>query len=154
IAQSAIGRLPETDLEVPIKDLDSLVTHNTAILGILGIGKSCLAYELIRRVTAEGIKVICIDITNEYKKELPVYIPGDGAIVTDDENAFNAINAKFEYVHSEGQKQVPDKSGNAAEYKAAIRKDLSSFLFGADAIPTPAFETSKKVRIYNVDYHK
>jgi hypothetical protein len=154
IAQLAIGRLPETDLEIRIKDIHALVTHNTAILGILGIGKSCLAYEIIRRVTAEHIKVVAIDITNEYQSELPGYLAA-ASIVADNENAFNGINAKFEYVHNEGQKQVPDKSGNISDYKAAIRKDLCQFLFGVDSVPQPfQFETTKAVRIYNVDYHK
>ncbi len=157
IAQNAIGRLPDTDLAVPIKDFDSVVTHNTAILGILGIGKSCLAYELIQKIVDKDVKVICIDITNEYKKELPSYLKSASLIVSDDENAFNVINAKYEYVHTEnnGQKQNPEKSGNVNEYKAILRQDLCNFLFNADVIPeTPVFETSKKIRIYNLDYHK
>jgi DNA helicase HerA-like ATPase len=155
IAGTAIGRLPATDLEVRLADVNAIVTHNTAILGILGIGKSCLAYEVIKRVSAEGIKVVCIDITNEYKKELPPYLPGAGAIITDDENAFNSINAKFNYVHTDAGKQVPDRSGNVHEYKAAVRADLSNFLFGADDVPSPPnFDGSRKVRIYNVDYHR
>ncbi|MFZ2072696.1 MAG: DUF87 domain-containing protein, partial [Minisyncoccia bacterium] len=159
IAKSSIGRLPNTDLEIPINDIDSIVTHNTAILGILGIGKSCLAYELIKKVTDKNIKVICIDITNEYKKELPVYIPTNDAILSDNENAFNEINAKFEYIYTEGlgtmTKEIPDKSGNIQEYKAAVNKSLCNFLFGTDVVPTLTdFEDTKKVRIYNVDYHK
>lgn len=80
IAQNAIGRLPQTDLEIPVKDLDAIVTHNTAILGILGIGKSCLAFELIRKVAATRVKVICIDITNQYNTPsgLHAYIDPQG----------------------------------------------------------------------------
>ncbi len=152
IAQNSIGRLPDTDLEIPIKDINAIVTHNTAILGILGIGKSCLAYELMKRIAEAKVKVICIDITNEYKKELPEYLP---AITSDDENAFNEINTKYEYIHTDGAKQNPEKSGNVNEYKEAIRKDLCQFLFGTDNVPeSKAFETAKQVRIYNVDYHK
>ncbi|MFZ5376888.1 MAG: ATP-binding protein [Patescibacteria group bacterium] len=158
IAKTSIGRLPDTDLEIPLKDIDAIVTHNTAILGILGIGKSCLSYELIQRITEKGIKIVCIDITNEYKKELPDYIQ-DSAIVSDSENAFNSINTKYEYIHTEGsgstQKEHPDKSGNLVEYKSAINKDLCQFLFGQETIPeSKVFETTKKVRILNLDYHK
>ncbi|OQA93724.1 MAG: AAA-like domain protein [Microgenomates group bacterium ADurb.Bin219] len=154
IAKTSIGRLPDTDLEIPLKDIDAIVTHNTAILGILGIGKSCLSYELIQRVTEKGIKVVCIDITNEYKKELPDYLP-EATIVSDDENAFNSINSKYEFIHTDGTKQNPDKSGNIAEYKIAINKNLCKFLFGQDTIPdSKDFETTKKVRILNLDYHK
>jgi len=159
IAQQAIGRLPGTNLEIPLKDVDAIVTHNTAILGILGIGKSCLAYELIKKVVAESVKVICIDITNEYKKELPAYLTENDPITSDDENAFNSINSKFEFIHTEGagqaQKEHPDKSGNLPEYKEVIKKDLCSFLFGQETPPEDKkFEATKKIRIYNLDYHK
>lgn len=159
IAINSIGRLPETDLEIPIKDIDSIVTHNTAILGILGIGKSCLSYELIKRVSDDGIKVICIDITNEYKKELPSYIQGENTIFSDDENAFNAINSKYEYIHIEGtlpnQKENPEKSGNLYEYRQILNKDLCSFIFNSETIPnSKEFDHTKKIRIYNLDYHK
>lgn len=155
IAQNSIGRLPDTDLEIPIKDINSIVTHNTAILGILGIGKSCLAYELMKKIAGENIKVICLDITNEYKKELPNYFPTVNAISSDDENAFNAINSKYEYIHVVGDKQNPEKSGNLKEYAEAIRKDLCQFLFDADDVPdSKEIVVTKKVRIYNVDYHK
>ena len=158
MSESSIGHLPDTDLEIPIKDIDAIVTHNTAILGILGIGKSCLAYELIKKVSEKNIKIVCIDITNEYKKELRPYLTND-AIISDDENAFNSINANYDYIHTEGTgsmiKEHPDKSGNLAKYKTAINKDLCNFLFGHDVIPEGnAFEATKKVRIYNLDYHK
>lgn len=159
IAENAIGRLPETDLEIPIKDINSIVTHNTAVLGILGIGKSCLAYELIKKVSAKDIKVICIDITNEYKKELSNYIPDTG-IVADDENALNCINSKYDYIHIENQglkneKENPDKSGNILDYKKALNKDLCEFIFGQSTIPSSRnFDLSKKIKIYNPDYHK
>lgn len=51
-------------MSIPIKNINALVTHNTAVLGILGVGKSCLTFELIKKIVAAGIKVICLDITN------------------------------------------------------------------------------------------
>jgi hypothetical protein len=156
IAVNSIGRLPDTDLEIPIKDIDAIVTHNTAILGILGIGKSCLAYELIKRISEKGIKIICIDITNEYKQELLPYLPTANAIISDDENAFNPINTRYDYIHTESNgTKNPEKSGNVNEYKEAIRKDLCQFVFNSDSIPEDkTFDAIKKVRIYNLDYHK
>jgi len=69
-AIEAIGYLPRTDFSVSIKSLPELVSHNTAILGILGIGKSYLAFELVERMLAEEIKVICLDLTDEYSDQL------------------------------------------------------------------------------------
>lgn len=64
-----IGFLPGTQFGLQV-DCDDLVTHNTAILGVLGSGKTSLAVELISRMVADGIKVWIIDITGEYEKLL------------------------------------------------------------------------------------
>lgn len=60
-----VGRLPGTAYQVGIK-IDQAVQYNTAILGILGVGKTSLAFELIQRMLCEGIRVVVIDITGEY----------------------------------------------------------------------------------------
>jgi len=77
VRPDAIGHFPGTDYPVTLRTdtgqaigLHALVTHNTAILGILGIGKSYLALELVERMAAVGIKVLCLDLTNQYAAEL------------------------------------------------------------------------------------
>lgn len=67
-----IGCLPNTQFPVRV-DPHLLVTHNSAILGILGSGKSCLALELVERMIRAQIKVVCLDLTNQYSKELSPY---------------------------------------------------------------------------------
>ena len=69
-SSSAVGHFPGTNYPVSIKSIDELVTHNTAILGILSVGKSMLAIELVERMMVAGIKVICLDLTNQYADEL------------------------------------------------------------------------------------
>jgi len=156
----AIGKLPETSLEIILKEPNSLITHNTAILGILGIGKSCLTFELIKKsVEATKAKIVCIDITNEYKKELVDYISTD-LIDTDDENTFNKINSKFEFICIETDTQKREtknyeKSGNQLEYRESLKKDLLQFFFNQESVPdNKKFNNTKRVRIYNPDYHK
>jgi len=73
VAAGAIGHFPKTDYSVSINPHEA-VTHNTAILGILGIGKSFLAIEMVERMIAEGIKVICLDLTDQYAKELGPFV--------------------------------------------------------------------------------
>ncbi|WP_425390993.1 ATP-binding protein [Ekhidna sp.] len=159
IAEKFIGRLPTTSYPIPIVDYHSLVTHNTAILGILGIGKSCLTFELIKKSIEkiESLKVICIDITNEYAREdrLPRYI-SDEKIERDVANSFNQINAKIEFVSSdENGKQYPDKSGNKDLYRNEIRLDLLKFLFDSQQTPNEYVVSDKKnIRVYNPDFHK
>ncbi|MDT8900763.1 ATP-binding protein [Anaeroselena agilis] len=59
-------------------DKADLVTHNAAILGVTGSGKSCLGYSIIEELIRGGIKVICIDNTGDYlrhvQKEKPAHI--------------------------------------------------------------------------------
>ena len=71
--EGAIGHFPGTNYSVGY-DASEAVTHNTAILGILGIGKSFLAIEQVERMIAKGIKVICLDLTNQYVKQLTEFL--------------------------------------------------------------------------------
>lgn len=68
--ENVIGHFPGGAHPVKLANIDHLVTHNTAILGILGVGKSMLAIELVERMMARRIKVVCLDLTDEYAKEL------------------------------------------------------------------------------------
>lgn len=70
----SVGHFPASDFNTRIKSVAELVTHNTAILGILGIGKSMLAIELVERILADNIKVICLDLTDEYAEQLPEFV--------------------------------------------------------------------------------
>ncbi len=145
-----IGRLPNTEFGVPLASVEELVTHNTAVLGILGIGKSSLTFELIQKVVAgTESRVVCIDITNEYAERLKDYLTV--GITADGVTAFNGINAKYATVVD----HEPEKCGNVNDYRPAVRADLMDFLFGSQTIPADKhFAGDSRVRIYNPDYHK
>lgn len=72
-SSDCIGRFPSTPYGVRF-DVTEGVTHNTAILGILGVGKSYLAIELVERMIARGIKIVCLDLTNQYETLLADFI--------------------------------------------------------------------------------
>jgi hypothetical protein len=63
-----LGLVPSTDLSAAL-NLDDLVSHHTAILGVTGSGKSFLARELIQEIKKDT-KVICVDFTGEYIDKL------------------------------------------------------------------------------------
>lgn len=148
-----IGKLPATNCGIPITNYDALITHNTAILGILGIGKSKLTFELLKKVEANtNAKIICIDITNEYARQngLFKYI-NQNKIIYDDENAFNCINSTFENVVGTSI----SASGNQSMYRSEIKKDLCNFFFNSNEFTSEStFSEDKKIRIYNIDYHR
>ena len=124
---ASIGVLPGTHYQIPIHNIDALVTHNTAILGILGVGKSCLAFELIQKVAllsrnhGPRTKIICIDVTGEYAATLPLY--GVECMVPDDEELLkrliplrnNAVKAK-------------DEGGNHLAFRNGIKAIINGFM--------------------------
>ncbi|WP_152020820.1 ATP-binding protein [Aliarcobacter butzleri] len=136
-----IGTLPNTSYEIPIKEPNSLVTHNTAILGILGIGKSRLTFELIQKVINDtDTKIICIDITNQYLKEIVSYI--DKSLVINDLSILTKKALKHKSSNS-GASNQPNQWGNENFYQKKVKKRLQ------------AFDKSKgKILILNPDWHK
>ena len=118
----SIGHFPSTNYSVDIQDLGIAVTHNTAILGILGIGKSMLAIEYIERMLAVGIKVICLDLTNQYEKELDDYY--DSPIEIERIKKIQEAGDKDRDAFTED----PERGGSLPNLRQAIQEALLSFL--------------------------
>ena len=113
---SSIGNFPGTAYTVSV-DPQKLVTHNTAILGILGVGKTYLALELIQRMQIDQIKVICLDITDEYGRELG-YVEPPG---------LTAMAAKVGLGKTNYQ-QNREEGGGVREFRKSMRAVIESFL--------------------------
>jgi len=63
-----LGIIPNTTLPSVI-NLGHAVSHHMALLGVTGSGKSFLAREIIKELTKDT-KIICVDFTGEWKREL------------------------------------------------------------------------------------
>ena len=118
----AIGHFPKSNYTVGIKNIHELVTHNTAILGILGIGKSILAIELVERMISDSIKIICLDLTNQYTKELADFydLSYEESRITKIKNAGKQDQDSW---HDD-----PDKGGSMPNFSQALYDDLKEFL--------------------------
>ncbi|MEK6285646.1 MAG: DUF87 domain-containing protein [Acidobacteriota bacterium] len=119
--RSAIGHFPGTSYPVSV-DVHSLVTHNAAILGILGAGKSFLALELVERMIDAGVKVICLDLTNQYAKELSPYYDAD---------ARRPAIEKLQAIGAAGKtlvNQNVEEGGSINTFSLAVRTVLKGFL--------------------------
>lgn len=117
-----VGHFPGTNYGVSLKNIDELVTHNTAILGILGVGKSMLAIELVERMLAGRIKVVCLDLTNQYASELEPYVDREGEAEMLD---------KLQELGKAGKTNVKknvEEGGSCKAFSDAIVKELESFL--------------------------
>lgn len=133
-SSSAVGHFPGTNYPVSIKSIDELVTHNTAILGILGVGKSMLAIELVERMIVEGIKVICVDLTKQYSNALAPYYDSASEQASLD-NLRQIGQAGKTKVH-----QNVEYGGSRREFAEALAQEISTFLK-----PT----TQQTLKIYN-----
>jgi hypothetical protein len=121
-SRDAIGHLPGTEFEVRLKGVSSLVTHNTAILGILGVGKSSLAFELVERILAEGIKVICVDVTGEYEEALSPFIDREKQQRAEEVLLAATTNGKTNY-----QRNV-EEGGSRSAFAAKLGELIAKFL--------------------------
>jgi hypothetical protein len=62
---ASVGLIPNSDFPIHAS-IDDLVTHNTAIVGVTGSGKSYLAFHLIESLISANIKVLILDLTRQH----------------------------------------------------------------------------------------
>jgi hypothetical protein len=116
---ATVGHFPGTPYSVGL-NISSAVTHNTAILGILGIGKSFLAIEMVERMIAEGIKVICLDLTNQYAQQLERFF---------DKKYEEAQLKELLSAGGRGEiKQSKEEGGSAPEFREAVIGQFRDFI--------------------------
>jgi len=130
----AIGRFPGGSYPVQLANVNHLVTHNTAILGILGVGKSMLAIELVERMMARGIKVICLDLTDQYANELDGYYdkPSEDAKLDEMMARVGARSANLE--------DNPEQGGSVPILEQELYSDIREFL---------SIQNKSLLKIYN-----
>lgn len=86
-----IGKIPGTNYPL-LLNLHDTVTYHTAILGVTGSGKSVFCRDLLRKIIAEGTKVICVDFTNEYRTKFPDFEPENVIADAHKDDLFKAID--------------------------------------------------------------
>ena len=130
-----IGHVAYTSNGVSL-DINELVTHNTAILGVLGSGKSYFAFELIERILSKGIKVICIDSSGEYQNELAtLYDPLlDTKLISNMAVIGPPGKIKYSYIQEEG--------GSVADFEKEL-KDSYSYSLGIQDYNLRIFDPSQ-----------
>ncbi|GMO70042.1 MAG: hypothetical protein Ta2A_18570 [Treponemataceae bacterium] len=69
-----IGLIPNSRFPIHL-NLDDVVTHNTAILGVTGSGKSYLAFRIIEALVSQKIKVMILDPSRQHYAYLTKFSP-------------------------------------------------------------------------------
>ncbi len=129
---TAVGFFPNTGYPLSV-DVQQLVTHNTAILGILGAGKTFLALELVERILLNGIRVIALDLTNQYVSELTPYY--DAAVEQPNIDKLKALGP----AGKTNVKQNVPEGGSVQAFQAELKQQLTTFMADPQA----------RIRIYN-----
>lgn len=128
----AIGYVPGTRYSIRYKAAPA-ITHNTALIGVLGSGKTTLARELVCRNVTAGAKVVVLDITGQYAPLFDDLVPAG--------EANERVQGFNEHLADWHERTVPDEShlfGSVGEYRRHLRVDLEAFLQG-----------NEHLRIYN-----
>jgi len=60
-----IGRIPNSEFPIHV-GIDDAITHNTAVIGVTGSGKSYLSLWLIEGALRKGIRVLILDVSRQH----------------------------------------------------------------------------------------
>jgi DNA helicase HerA-like ATPase len=97
-----IGLIPNSNFPIHIK-LDDIVTHNTAILGVTGSGKSYLSFRIIEALIEQKIKVLILDPSRQHFSYLAKFIPTALRTTQDVDSWLNSTDS-FIGIHQFGTK--------------------------------------------------
>ena len=122
-----IGHVPSTSYGIAV-DIHQAVMYNTAIIGILGIGKTHLAWELIQRALASGIKVVALDITGKYSQHLSDLFPPEK-----EEEIGASIQARIAG-NLENATVRDNEAGNLLDFIQAMGEVLERFISGPELL--------------------
>jgi hypothetical protein len=121
------GRLPKSNISVFGDFVENFNCH-TAVLGVTGSGKTEFAFDLIRHSISNGIKVICIDLTSQYKGRLADLNPSDLSIheTTSKELGQKLFDVETGQYGSPQEKKALQAFSN--KIRADVDKEIASFM--------------------------
>ncbi|MCH8497825.1 MAG: DUF87 domain-containing protein [Marinobacter sp.] len=117
------GNLPKSNVPV-VGDFVGNFNFHTAVLGVTGSGKTEFAFDLIRHSVACGIKVICIDLTSQYKGRLADLNPTDLSI---QEQTSRDLSQKLFDVET-GTYGAPNEKKALQAFSEQLRHDVDASL--------------------------
>lgn len=98
IENCVVGNVPNSNFPVHVK-LEDIVTHNTAIIGVTGSGKSYLTFYLIEALVAKEIRVLILDVSREHYQYLLHLNPHQLRRESDVETWLNDPNSSLIGIH-------------------------------------------------------
>jgi len=117
------GKLPKSNIPV-VGDFVGNFNFHTAVLGVTGSGKTEFAFDLIRHSISGGLKVICIDLTSQYRGRLSDLEPTDLSI---QEQTSIDLSQKLFDVET-GTYGAPNEKKALQEFSKKLRSDVGAEL--------------------------
>lgn len=117
--EMVLGFIPNTNFPV-IANVESLVTHHTAILGITGCGKTEMAFTIISKMIDLKTKIFCVDFTGDYIKEFESLKPKQLSISSE---KARTLNEKLFAVET-GQFGAGNELKELEKYKKELIPDI------------------------------
>lgn len=129
----ALGTIPGTDVTV-VSNINDLISHHSAILGVTGSGKTELAFRIIDSAIENNVKVFCVDITDQYRDRLSLYNPTELSI---DTQLADELGEKLHEVET-GEYGAGKEKKVLQQFTDRLRKDIdcrvSCFVNGPDSL--------------------
>lgn len=127
-----VGNIPDTNYPV-IMNKGTAITHHLAVLGVTGTGKSVFSRNLVREYVKDKTKVICVDFTGEYVKNLSDLKPDSIISVADSKTLFQYIDWKqTELEKFPNNQDKPKLAQNAQDISNLMKKNIEAFLKSED----------------------
>lgn len=117
-----LGVIPNTHLPSVI-NLHDAVSHHMALIGVTGSGKSFLAREIIKELRKDT-KIICVDFTGEYIKELASLNP----VPLIDSSKLPEVEKHIADKETEANKGKYADKAKLLEYKNNIQSKLNDYI--------------------------
>jgi uncharacterized protein len=117
------GILPKSNIPV-VGDFVGYSNFHTAVLGVTGSGKTEFSFDLIRHSVSNGIKVICIDLTSQYKGRLDDLSPTDLSI--QEQTSIDLSQKLFEV--ETGQYGAGNEKKDLKAFSDKLRTDVDEHL--------------------------
>ena len=152
-----VGTVPGLNEQVRLRNSERLVTHNSAVLGALGTGKTTLAVRLLSDVvTSTDVRVVSIDVTREHRGLFESRL-GAGLVCELDPIIEAGLSAQADFVmtHNRGSRdpvQDTEGSGNVDLFRVNVRAAICDFLFdaiGPTSSTAPAISGTRRVLVVN-----
>jgi uncharacterized protein len=129
-----LGHIPDTNYPV-FMDKQMAINCHMAILGVTGTGKSVFARELLRQLSAGGMKFICVDFTGEYNSKLAHLNPVDIVPNAAAADLFLTVDALIaERAKFPNHQNIQQIAAWELELTNGFRNAITAFLAGANNV--------------------